>query len=282
MNNQTVDNFLSSHPYAEETKSTYRPVLLELVSNPDIDSWSARDLLTFVSRPSWGNSRQYVSLCACRKFLAWLFGTDHPALSARIKRVKPKKQRSMSIDQISILLASFDTYSAIGARDLAMAALAIDTGLRESELARLQLADVDLEHGTLQVIVKGGQWGMGIFSKETTAFIQRWLSFRKPADGVGNLFVSLRENKTHGRALTKHGIKACFKRWGNNLGFKLSPHDARRTFGNISTLLGAPQSVAMAAGRWESPESFKRYTLEITARSITPYLPISNVLNKKT
>ena len=278
--NREVENFLSSFPFSEQTKETYRYVL-SLLLDETYPTWSASDLLLLVQRSGWGNSLQYVALSACRKFIAFQCGNDHPALAARIKRVKPKKQRSMDMERVLDLLSSFDPYTPIGARDLALAALAVDTGLRASELARIQLQDVDLEQRTLQVIVKGGQWGLAIYSAETAIFIDRWLSYRKPADGVGNLFISLRENKTKGRALTKHGVKAAFKRWGIALGFKLSPHDARRTFGNITASLGAPTSVSMAAGRWESYESFRRYQQEIVARSINPYLPVANALKPK-
>ena len=278
--NADIENFLSSHPLADTTKETYRYVLSKLVDQPFKD-WSASQLLEFVSQPNWGSSMQYVALCASKKFIAWMCGQNHAALSARKKRTKPKKGRSLDIDKITILLASFDPFCSIGARDLALASLAIDTGLRSSELARIQLADVDLEHRTLQVIVKGGNWGFAIYSSETAAFIDRWLSFRKPADGVGSLFVSLRKNKTCGKPLTKHGMKMIFKKWGIRLGWKLSPHDARRTFGNVTTLLGSPTSITMAAGRWESEEAFRRYQQEITAQAIIPYLPITNALKPK-
>jgi len=278
--NTALENFLSSHRYSDATKETYRYILKKLIRH-DFTTWSATDLLLFVAQPTWGNSMQYVALNASKKFIAWMHGQQHPALNARLKRIKPKKGRSLDIDQVTELLASFDPYTAIGARDLALAALAFDTGLRSSELALVKLADVDLEHRTLQVIVKGGNWGFAIYSRETAAYIDRWLTFRKPADGVNNLFVSLRENKTKGRALTKHGMKCIFHKWGINLNWKLSPHVARRSFGNIASSLGSPTSVTMAAGRWTSEEAFKRYQLEITARNIEPYLPVSNALKPR-
>lgn len=272
-----IDAFLSSHRFSTATKSTYRYVLERLTLEP-FREWSASQLLNWVNKKSWGNSMQYVALCASKKFIAWACGAGHPALSARLKRVKSKKGRALDLRQCLDLLSSFDTSAPIGARDLALAALAIDTGLRASELARVQLADVDLSRRTLQVLVKGGAWSFAVFSDETAMYIDHWLAFRKPADGVGALFVSLRDNKTHGRALTRHGMKAIFKRWGKNLGITLSPHDARRTFGNVTAKLGAPTAVTMAAGRWESFESFRRYQQEITAQAITPWLPVTNAL----
>lgn len=278
--NTEVANFLASHPYSEATKNTYAAVLEELAPR-DTSTWSASDLLSFVQREKWGNATQYVNLAACRKFIAWKHGASHPALNARVKRTKPKQQRALSIDQVIDLLASFNPHTAKGARDLALAALAIDTGLRASELARVKLADVDRSSRTLQVIVKGGQWGIAVFSPETANYLEKWLAFRKPADGVNNLFVSLRKNKHHGKALTVHGIKVTFKRWGLNLGFKLSPHDCRRTFATVSTILGAPSRIVQEAGRWSNIEMVERYTRTITAKAIEPYLPISHAVNRK-
>lgn len=276
----TVDDFLSSHPYTTETKATYRPVLLELAAE-DIQNWSAADLLDFITRPGWGNSRQYVNLCACRKFIAWLFGVEHPALSARIKRVKAKKQRSLSIPQVIDLLASFDPFTPIGARDLALAAIALDTGLRASELARIQLPEVNLQRRTLQVIIKGGQWGMAIFSPETALILDRWLSFRSKTAKTAALFVSLRKSATGGGQLTVSGVKAIFKKWSFSQGYKLSPHDMRRSFATLSTILGAPSRVVQSAGRWSSIDMVERYTQDIHADAITPYLPVTHTYQPK-
>lgn len=277
--NTEVLNFLASHPYSESTKSTYKKVLDELTAH-DLSAWSANDLLLFVRDKGGGANTQYVNLAACRKFIAWKFGANHPALSARTKRIKPKRQRTLTIEQVILLLSSFDPHTAKGARDLALAALAIDTGLRASELARVQLADVDREHRTLQVIIKGGQWSMAVYSPETANYIEKWLSYRRPADGVGNLFISLRKSKDQGNGLTVHGVKVTFKRWGINLGFKLSPHDARRTFATVSTILGAPSRIVQAAGRWSSIDMVERYTRAIEAEAIRPYLPITAAINR--
>jgi len=278
--NTEVENFLASNTYTDATKDTYRSVLEELADNL-ISEWTASDLLSFVQKKNWGNSRQYVALCASRKFISFTFGVNHPALKARLKRIRPKKGRSLNLNKINELLASFNPFSPIGARDLALAALAIDTGLRASELARIQLDDVDLENRTLQVIVKGGQWAMAVYSPETVAFLDRWLAYRTPADGVNSLFISLRQSADHGQQLKVYGIKSIFKKWTKTLGWKISPHDARRTFGNVTTNLGSPQAISMAAGRWHDAKSFQRYTLDVMALGITPYLPITHALKDK-
>ncbi len=280
-----VEDFLASDDYSEATKISYRRILEKLIQVEDVAAFTASDLLNFVKNNVNGNEQQntqrYVALCACRSFISWRYGQIHPALSARIKRVHPKRQRALSYEQLVELLASFDTSTAIGARDLAIVAIAIDTGLRRAELARLKFADIDLEHLKLQVIVKGGQWGTGIFSQQTAFYIEAWLTFRNPAPGVDTLFVSLRDNKDQGKELTGHGIKMIFRKWSKRLGFPFSPHDARRTFATVATLLGAPSKTLMVAGRWSNLEMVDRYTKNIAEDAIRPYLPLANIAKIK-
>ena len=273
--NRDIENFLASHPFAETTRVHYRYVLSKLIEL-DVSQLDAAGLLAFVNKPEWGSSQRYTALCSCRKFISWLFGVTHPALSARVKQAKPKKQRVLSADKALELLASFDTLSAPGARDLAIVALALDTGLRCSELCRLQLSDVDLEHRVLQVIVKGGQWGTAVYSAETAQYIAQWLNFRKPADGVGNLFVGFQHQRL-GRPLTREGLQGMVKRWGLNIGIKLSPHDLRRSFATLSTIFGAPSRVVQVGGRWSNIEMVERYTRDLNQDAITPYLPVTRL-----
>lgn len=271
---EDVERFLASDAYSDTTRESYRRVLLSLVELPTLAELDAVGLLEFVNRPTWGNSQQYVAMCACKRFLRWRFGIHHPALSARIKRVRSKRQRRLDTDQTLRLLLSFDPSTPKGSRDLALTALALDTGLRVSELCRLRLADVDLDSCSLQVIVKGGQWGYGVFSPDTAACIRGWLAFYCPAPGVESLFVSTRT----GRPLTREGLQTIMKRWGERLGFRLSPHDLRRTFATLTTLNGAPTRIVQIAGRWQSIEMVELYTRDLDPAAITPYLPVSRLL----
>jgi integrase len=279
-----VEDFLASDEYSESTKISYRRILEKLVK-VDVAAFTASDLLSFVKTNVSGNEQQntqrYVALCACRSFISWRYGQVHPSLSARIKRVNPKRQRALNYGQLVELLASFDTSTAIGARDLAIVSVAIDTGLRRAELARLKISDVDLPRLKLQVIVKGGQWGTGVFSQQTAFYIEAWLAYRNPAKGADTLFVSLRENKDQGNELTGHGIKMIFRKWSKKLGFPFSPHDARRTFATVATLLGAPSKTLMVAGRWSNLEMVDRYTKNLSEDAIRPYLPIANIAKIK-
>ena len=270
--NKEVQEFLASFPYAEMTKDSYGRVLVQLVELR-LDQLTAAELLSFVCRPEWGSNMRYVALCACRRFISWRYGPRHAALSARVRPGVARRQRVLTVDLALELLASFDTSHAKGARDLSLAAVALDTGLRCSELCRLALPDVDLDRRVLQVIVKGGQWGSAVFSRETAQYIREWLVFRRPADGVMNLFVGSRS----GLGLTREGLKKIVRDWGLSIGIKLSPHDFRRSFATLSTIFGAPSRVVQVAGRWSGIEMVEHYTRDIQAREIEPYLPMARL-----
>ncbi len=270
------ENFLASaHPYAETTKRTYRnviPAILSLVADPA--TVSAAELLKAVHSQTWGNARQYMGLAATKKYLKWRYGETHPATSAKIKQALGKRQRSLDKKQVDTLLASFNTMRPTGSRDLAIASLAIDTGLRASELCRLKLADTDLEHLILQVIVKGGQWEYAIYSPYTAQTIQHWLKYRFAADGQNYLFTSTITDE----GLTPEGLNSIVRQWSKKTGLNLSPHVFRRTFAELATINKAPQALLKLGGRWHGDEMITRYTRNLLLEAFRPFLPLNRAV----
>ena len=271
--NSLIDEFLSSCSFAATTKRTYSHILRDLETKPDLETWTGPDLLRFIEREEWGNARRCVALAACCHYLRWRFGMQHAALSMKIKRLGSKRQRVLSADKALELLASFDTYKTKGSRDLAIAALALDTGLRCAELCRLRTEDVDLERRTLQVICKGGRWAWAVFSPETAQYIQEWNAQRAGRGDMQFLFVSTRTWS----GLKAGGLAKIMGCWGENLNIKLSPHDLRRSFATLSTIYGAPSRVVQLAGRWSNIGMVERYTRELQITAISPYFPVSNL-----
>jgi integrase len=272
--NTDLANFLASHSYADSTRRTYEGILSRIFTrSQDLAKMTAPELLQLLSQSGWGNARQCLALAAMQKYLAWKYGHAHPALTAKIKRVTGKPQRSLSPEVALKLLASFDPYDPKGARDLAICSLALDTGLRESELCRLQLAYTDLEHRVLQVIVKGGQWEVAIFGEATAMRIDRWLSFRKVADGKGFLFTHIKT----GEGLTPEGLYSIVREWGWKIGITLSVHDLRRSMAVMGVLNGASERSLMEMGRWKSTDMIKRYTRTLRLEQLRKYLIVDNL-----
>ena len=271
--NRDIENFLASHPYAKSTKESYIRVLDQLLMLPDLEQLDAAGLVNFINKPGWGNSQQNLAIFCVQKFLRWRYGNLHPALSAKIKRIKPKPRRSLSPAQALEILASFNTHTPIGARDLAIVAFGLDTGFRRAELASVRLADVNFYNNTASALCKGGQWGIGAFSPQTAVIIEAWLQFRKPADGVGSLFVSMKT----GKGITGYGIASIFKKWTRVTGIKISPHDLRSSLATLGSLFGMPSRTGQIAGRWSSIEMFEHYTGNLQLEAVRPYLPMANL-----
>lgn len=275
--NDDISNFLASFPYAEMTKRTYQDVISSTLSkSKDVANISAAELLEILKQSGWQNARQCVALAAVQKYLRWKYGHQHPALAAKLKRIEGKPQRALEKETALKLLASFNTYTAKGARDLAICSLALDTGLRASELCRLQETDTDLQHCVLQVIVKGGKWEAAIFSEQTAGYIERWLQYRGTADGQGYLFTHVQT----GEGLTPEGLYEIVREWGRNIGIDLSPHDLRRSMAVIGTLNGASERSLMEMGRWKNSNMILRYTRTLRLQQVRKYLAVENLLEE--
>jgi integrase len=274
-----IDEFLSFHDYSPNTADRYRRALeLLIICYPDLAQLDPEQLHGWLASHGWGNSAQYVALCAVKSFIRWAFGLAHPALVLRIKRLDAGPQRSLKLAQVRQLLASFNTMSIRGVRDLALASLLLDSGLRAAEVCSLDLKHLDLAECRLAVLVKGRRWGEGVYSSFTQGYLYNWLAIREADAGIRTVFVSV-GGKTPGRSLTRRGLGVIVSRWGLAAGVSpLSPHDLRRTFATISTRLGAPARVLQVAGRWTSMEMVERYTSSIEAADFSPYFPLSAVM----
>lgn len=272
-----IETFLSSHPYAETTKRTYKDVLGQLLAQiQDPAALSASELLAIIQSRDWGNSRQCVALAAIQKYLAWKFGSSHPALTARLKRIRSKMPRTLSQETAEILLASFDRHCAKGARDLAIASLLLDTGLRESEICNLQQADTDTDRRILQALVKGGSWEFAIFSEDTAATIEHWKLFRQRLNPKGFLFVST----FTGEGLTPGGLYSIVREWGRKIDVVLGVHDFRRGFATIASENGAPDRLIMEGGRWKSTQMVTKYTRALRLEKMRPWLPTTKLIKR--
>ncbi len=275
MNNR-ISVFLASRKYSAATKTTYAHVLGELVKHP-IETWDAADLLKFVERKNWGDSMRYVALAACRSFIKFEHGNRHAALTARLKRPELIPPPTLTEKDLLALLAIHDTYTAIGARDQAIIAIAADTGFRVAELARISLDDIDQETRVIVAKIKGGKIGWATYSPETAAILDRWLSYRKPAPNVRALWLAMKRGGTRGQPLTAQAIKTLFKRWSARAGVKISPHAMRRGFATITTRNGAPSRTVQLGGRWSDIRQVERYTRALELQAIQPYLPMHNL-----
>jgi integrase len=277
---EILESYLSEHAdWSPNTVEKYkRSIKLLLVDHPDLKNLTSTSFREWIMKAKWNSSTQWVIYCAIRGFIRYQYGSTHPALKLRIKRHDSGPQRTLSMDQVKSLLSSFDTTTIKGIRDLALCTLLLDSGLRASEVCRLEIKYLNLEERRFTVLIKGQKWGEGVFSEETSRFLSAWLSLRKARPGINTVFVSV-GGTIRGKSLTRNGLQVIMRSWAKQSRInKLSPHDLRRTFATQATRLGSPARILQAAGRWSNITMVERYTRAIEQADFTPYFPVSAAL----
>ena len=134
-------------------------------------------------------------------------------------------------EEIESLLSSPPDTKATGLRDRAMLELLYATGLRVTELCRLELAAVERDLGVLRVTGKGNKQRMVPFGESARDAVDRYLLDGRPKllKGRGSrfLFVTAR-----GSAMTRQGFWKLLGMYGRHVGIfrKLTPHVVRHSF----------------------------------------------------
>lgn len=134
-------------------------------------------------------------------------------------------------EEIDRLLAAPDAGKPTGLRDRAMLELLYATGLRVTELCRLELSNVERDSGVLRVTGKGNKQRLVPFGESAGEAIGRYLNEARPALLKGRasrfLFVTAR-----GGAMTRQGFWKLLGGYGKKAGIfrDLTPHVVRHSF----------------------------------------------------
>jgi integrase/recombinase XerD len=137
----------------------------------------------------------------------------------------------LNLDQIDKLLKAPDTTRPTGLRDRAMLHLLYASGLRVSELCRIELSGLNPELGVLQVTGKGDKQRVIPVGKPALAAVHSYLESGRPRLLQGRasrfLFVTSR-----GGCLTRQAFWKLLDGYGRRVGIfhHLSPHVIRHSF----------------------------------------------------
>jgi site-specific recombinase XerD len=148
-------------------------------------------------------------LTAIHSFFRYL-AFELPTHAAQIQRVLaiPSKRytrtlvRFLTRPEVEALLAAPDRRTWFGRRDHTFILLAVQTGLRLSEITGITRDDLLLGTGAhVRVIGKGRKERCTPLARPTAAVVKAWL--REPATGNGQLLFP----NAHGERLSVHGVK---------------------------------------------------------------------------
>lgn len=186
---------------------------------------------------------QNYHLIALRSFLKYLARRDVKALAPEKIELATAKRPQVSFldaDEVMALFDSCDTSNIIGLRDRAILELLFSTGLRVSELVKLNIDSINLDKGEFSIRGKGQKDRPVYVSDSAKEAIHNYLKQRK--DNYEALFVQASKRKNEEDVtisrLTPRTIQRIVERYRAKAGITkhVTPHTLRHSF--ATDLLG--------------------------------------------
>jgi len=168
-----------------------------------------------------------------KAFSSWLYREKHTdenrLLNLKIPKVPVKLIEPLTDSEISQITSSINQDSPTGSRNHVIFVTALDNGLRASEIAAINLEQLDLEKGFVKVMGKGSKERIVPIGEYVKMTLWVYINKVRPEPtvaGCDNLFLS-----TTGEPITANTIKLVFSRLAKNSGVKrLHAHLCRHTF----------------------------------------------------
>lgn len=199
----------------------------------ELDSQHIRGFIAQRHRGGLGSRSLQRELSACRSFFDYLIKTkqllNNPATGIRAPKAAKPLPYVLDVDQVNALL-DVEPSDNLEVRDLAMWEVLYSSGLRVSELANVNLMDVDLSSKYIRVVSgKGRKSRLLPLGSKAVVAIKNWLGLR--AGYVKMEEMALFVGKT-GSRLTTRNIQYRLERWRkrNGLQGRLYPHMLRHSF----------------------------------------------------
>jgi site-specific recombinase XerD len=190
---------------------------------------------------------QSYHMIAMRSFLKWLIKNDYEVLSPEkidLPKVEDRQVKFLNGEQIERLLNAPSLSSVQGKRDKAILEVLFSTGLRVSELSKLDRDKIDLERREFGVVGKGGKARVVFLSKRASDWISIYLKARD--DHYNPLFIrhkfksdiALPDDKMR---LTVRSIQRLVKKYVRKvkLPVEATPHVLRHSFATDLLIAGA-------------------------------------------
>ncbi len=184
---------------------------------------------------------------ALRAFLRYLAKIDVETLAAEKIELGEQEARPIKVldeEQLDRLLNAPDISKIEGVRDKALLETLFSTGLRVSELAKLDREQINLDKGEFGIIGKGRKERVVFLSDAAKEWIGKYLSQRK--DPYKPLFIrySGKEDTTRGgenMRLTPRSIERTIEKYVKKakIPIKATPHTLRHSFATDLLLNGA-------------------------------------------
>ncbi len=175
---------------------------------------------------------------ALRSFLKWLIKNDYQVLSPEkieLPKVEERQVKFLSGEQVDRLLNAPGLSTIQGKRDKAILEVLFSTGLRVSELVKLDRDKIDMERREFGIIGKGGKARVVFLSQRATDWLIKYLNERN--DHFKPMFIHHKGNPEpttpdEKMRLTVRSVQRMVKKYSHKmkLPIEVTPHIMRHSF----------------------------------------------------
>ena len=199
------------------------------------DHFLILSFLSFLLDKGFSSKTVSRNISSLKSFFKYLISVEHIKINPMLNIDAPKSglflPTTLTVEETQQILDAPNELRPIEMRDKAMLYTLYATGMRISELTSLNMHNVDLTRGSVQVIGKGGKERLIPLTNDAITMIKKYLTNARDKLSKGkdhnNIFVS-----THGKQISRHSfwhrIKAYLKKVDVNK--EVHPHTLRHAF----------------------------------------------------
>lgn len=194
-----------------------------------------------------GRRTQGYHVIALRSFLKWLIKNDYAVMSPEkidLPKVPERQVKFLSGGEVDRLLNSPSLSTIQGKRDKAILEVLFSTGLRVSELTKLDRDKVDLERREFGIIGKGGRARVVFLSTRAAEWVKKYLGERP--DHYKPLFIRHKgkmdpTTPDEKMRLSPRSVQRMIKKYSRKikLPMEATPHVLRHSFATDLLMAGA-------------------------------------------
>ncbi len=199
------------------------------------DHFLILSFLSFLLDKGYSSKTVSRNISSLKSFFKYLISVEHIKINPMLNIDAPKSglflPTTLTVEETQQILDAPNELRPIEMRDKAMLYTLYATGMRISELISLNMHNVDLTRGSVQVIGKGGKERLIPLTNDAIAMIKKYLSNARDKLSKGkdhnNIFVS-----THGKQISRHSFWHRIKAYLKKVDVKkeVHPHTLRHAF----------------------------------------------------
>ncbi len=224
--------------YSMHTISNYQRdlgFLMDFLKDRKIDRSGAREYLLALERKRYSRRSIARKLSSARSFFSFLarekLADQNPFENLLTPKLPRKLPNFLYPEELQSLLDAPDPKDPRGQRDRAILEVIYGTGLRVTEIIRININDVDFGEGEIKVLGKGAKERIVLFGSHAKTALHKYIGEGRASLASGKKTAALFINRRGGR-LTTRSVERMISSYAGKAGLnkKVTPHTLRHSF----------------------------------------------------